>query len=219
MLECLTNLCMIDRLPAKFRTRSGNVIVFVRHARTDWNTTGRLQGNRNTVLSRESIRVCRDLSTEIQVSDLTCYASDRSRAISTANLLGFAKVHTTPLLRERSLGKLEGFKKEYIDRTIGYSNLDSGSQRYGVESDHSVSFRARRFVKQIYSKKRELVVAFSHGRFMECAIRLPFRVTEPHLQKINNLCCFSMHFDGARFTLSGQYEHLGQALKDLSNAS
>lgn len=87
-------------------------IFLIRHGETEWNKTGRLQGNSDTRLSPEGIRQAQLMAVHVPFTHIDAvYASDLVRAVDTAKILA-AKfnlpVTTMPGLRETNFGDWEG---------------------------------------------------------------------------------------------------------------
>jgi 2,3-bisphosphoglycerate-dependent phosphoglycerate mutase len=93
-------------------------IILVRHGETDWNATGRMQGQTDTPLNplgraqaqRAAQRLVREPIRAI-------YSSDLARALETATIIGQAlglPVVTSPRLRERCYGAWEGLTSREI---------------------------------------------------------------------------------------------------------
>jgi len=87
-------------------------VFLIRHGETEWNKTGRLQGNSDTHLSPEGIRQAQLMAVHVPFNHIDAvYASDLQRAVDTAKILA-AKfnlpVTTTPGLRETNFGDWEG---------------------------------------------------------------------------------------------------------------
>lgn len=87
-------------------------ILLVRHGETDWNATGRLQGQSDTPLNalghEQARRAAQRLASEAVQA---LYSSDLSRAFQTAAIIGQTlglTVVTSPRLRERQYGAWEG---------------------------------------------------------------------------------------------------------------
>lgn len=87
-------------------------LLLVRHAVTNWNREGRIQGQSDVPLDEEGIEQAKRLAARLDDEPITAaYASDLLRAKQTAELI--AKSHNltillTPLLREAHLGSWEG---------------------------------------------------------------------------------------------------------------
>ena len=87
-------------------------IFLIRHGETEWNASGRLQGNSNIQLSMVGLHQARLLATHAPFPGADAiYSSDLTRAKMTADILA-AKfklpVQTMPELREASFGDWEG---------------------------------------------------------------------------------------------------------------
>jgi len=110
----------------------------IRHGMTDWNKTGRLQGQNDVALNEEgrwqakalALRLAREKKWDAIVS------SDLSRAVETAEIIaeytGLGPVRLESRLRERTHGRLDGTTLEERIARWGpnWHELD-----HGVESD------------------------------------------------------------------------------------
>lgn len=77
-------------------------IYLIRHGETEWNRTGRLQGNANVLLSPEGIRQAKLLAEHTPFHTVDAiYSSDLSRAVKTAEIL--AEKFNLPVIQERGL--------------------------------------------------------------------------------------------------------------------
>jgi probable phosphoglycerate mutase len=89
-------------------------IALVRHAPTEWNAAGRLQGRRDVPLSAEGAaqaarwRLPGDLAGLQAIGRLAWAASPLQRAVVTAHALGAAAPHVEPRLVERDYGTWQG---------------------------------------------------------------------------------------------------------------
>src|SRR5689334_18147201 len=86
--------------------------IFVRHAQTDWNVEGRLQGHTDVPLNAEGIRQASVICEKL-LADHVDYviSSPLIRALKTAAYI--AETHQKPIhidsrLKERSFGRYEG---------------------------------------------------------------------------------------------------------------
>lgn len=95
-------------------------LILIRHGQTEYNTTGRMQGQLDTPLSAVGISQAREVAAaavEWNVSHVV--ASDLERAQDTAKVLADAwglKVHTDARFRETDLGRWQGGSHQEIDR-------------------------------------------------------------------------------------------------------
>lgn len=87
-------------------------IILVRHGETDWNATGRLQGQSDTPLNAVGRVQAQQVAQRLAREPITAlYASDLARAFETAAIIGQElglSVVTSPNLRERRYGAWEG---------------------------------------------------------------------------------------------------------------
>jgi probable phosphoglycerate mutase len=87
-------------------------ILLVRHGETDWNATGRLQGQSDTPLNATGHEQARRAAQRLACEPLRAlYSSDLARALQTATIIGQTlglTVLTSPRLRERQYGAWEG---------------------------------------------------------------------------------------------------------------
>ncbi|KAG2487807.1 hypothetical protein HYH03_013651 [Edaphochlamys debaryana] len=89
-------------------------VLLVRHGQTDWNVNRRLQGHLDIPLNEEGVRQAEELAVALEpVAFTAIYSSDLSRAVKTAEAIAArrpepTKVTTSPNLRERALGVVEG---------------------------------------------------------------------------------------------------------------
>lgn len=93
-------------------------VVFIRHGQTEWNKSGRYQGQSDVALSEEGIGQARCLAEHFPLDRLDCaYSSDLQRSMATAEIVagrfGLA-VQKEPSFRELSFGDWEGLTYQEI---------------------------------------------------------------------------------------------------------
>jgi broad specificity phosphatase PhoE len=141
-------------------------ILLVRHGQSEWNATGRWQGQADPPLTDfgrvQALEAARALGAVDAI-----WASDLDRAAVTAQVisesLGVGPVVLDPDLRERDAGEWSGLTREQIEEQYpGY--LQDGMRPPGWEPDAALLARALRAVRRI---AREVpggdVVAITHG--------------------------------------------------------
>ena len=96
------------------------MIYIARHGRTEWNETGKVQGQKDSPLTNEGIDsshiLGKNLGLWVGQNPCRVYSSDLGRAVTTCsivcsfipNILGKAETRD---LRERCYGKFEGMKR------------------------------------------------------------------------------------------------------------
>ena len=93
---------------------SSTHICFIRHGETTWNAERRMQGHIDIPLNTTGMGQAKRLAnalTQTKYSFDAIYSSDLERALHTANAVANAlslAVQTTPQLRERNVGQLQG---------------------------------------------------------------------------------------------------------------
>lgn len=111
-------------------------ILVARHGETDWNKNSKWQGLSDIPLNESGIAQARKLGEALKAEHIgTIYSSDLKRAHRTAEIvaemLGVDSVKTDARLRERFLGKFEGWKTNDV---ADYSGLPEGKRRL-LETD------------------------------------------------------------------------------------
>jgi probable phosphoglycerate mutase len=136
-------------------------ILLVRHGQSEWNLTGRWQGQTDPPLTdlgrAQAAAAARSLGTVDAI-----WSSDLQRAAETAtivsNELGVGPVVLDPDLRERNAGEWEGLTRAEIDeRYPGYLEPIEGTsgegwvprRPSGWESDDDLAIRVRRTLVRI----------------------------------------------------------------------
>lgn len=145
----------------------------VRHGESVWNVEGRVLGQSMDVpltdLGRRQAGAAGEhLAGLVSASDLTLVTSDQLRAVQTAEIIGArlgVRVVPEPLLREQSLGALEGrlaseLRAEQTPRGQHVSEIAWG----GGETIAQVWQRAVAFIE--FLDPDADVVAVSHGTFL-----------------------------------------------------
>lgn len=141
-------------------------VIIVRHAKTEYNEKGLMQGVTNIPLSDAGRIDAKMLRSEIKDEDINiCFSSPLVRAFETAMILVGDKVEIRkdPRLIERNLGELEE-----KDRTLydfhKYWDYSLNSSDLGVEPIKDIIKRVEAFIdylKTNYPDKTILIV--SHG--------------------------------------------------------
>ncbi len=136
-------------------------LLLVRHAETDWNADGRLQGQTDRPLSDYGRRQAQQLAGELAAGSFEAiYASDLSRARETAEIVGERlglPVALDPDLREKDWGTWEGLTAVERDRVdfVGES----------TEAHQKRMLRALRRISEHHPGERRVLVV-THGGSM-----------------------------------------------------
>ena len=149
-------------------------ILLVRHGQSEWNASGRWQGQADPPLSELGEEQAVAAAKAVGIVD-AIYASDLVRAHHTAELVAAqlgSDVVVEPRLRERTAGEWEGRTRAEIDEGWpGY--LETGRRPAGYEPDDSVLERVLAVLDDIASAHDGEVLVITHGGVV--------RVVERHL--------------------------------------
>lgn len=164
-----------------------DTLFLIRHGQTDWNITGRIQGNPplNKVgiwQAEQSARALTERCRPNSRSLVVC--SGMTRACQTAHIfadpLGL-KVEEDPRLMERKFGQWEGqlvseLSKKYPEDLEGWLKGEGTELKYGVESHEEVAKRTGEAVMEWTEAKGDFdkLFIFSHGTCINDCIRFIF---------------------------------------------
>jgi broad specificity phosphatase PhoE len=174
-------------------------ILLVRHGQSEWNASGRWQGQADPPLSELGEEQAVAAAKAVGIVD-AIYASDLVRAHHTAELIAGqlgADVVVAPNLRERSAGEWEGRTRDEIE--AGWPGfLDNHQRPAGYEPDDSVLERVLTALEAIAATHDGDVLVVTHGGVV--------RVVERHLGGdaeglIPNLGGLWLEHDGDRLQL------------------
>ena len=160
----------------------------VRHGETDWNRTGRFQGDLPVPLNDRGRAQAAALAESLRGAGVTAvYASDLPRAAQTAAILsealGLPPPVMEPRLRERDMGPYRGLAYREAAASTGRSLNAAGwldlQGLPGVEDDRAVRARLLAAFADIAAALPDArVVAVSHGAAMAALQRtLPGKPT------------------------------------------
>ena len=156
-------------------------ITLVRHAQTESNYLGNIQGRSNEILNDTGRRQAQRLKEKIKdIKYDYCYMSPLVRCVETALILIGERVEMIPDKRliQRDMGELEGRPfQEY--NAYRFWDYDLNRDDYGVESVHSIINRCDEFLNYIKKKyKGQNILIVTHNA--------PYRALR-HLLKKNKL--------------------------------
>lgn len=142
-----------------------------RHGRTEWNATGRFQGQQDTPLDETGLSQAREAAPYLAAEQPTAiYASDLSRAVRTGRVLGDLTglpVRTDPRLRETGLGDWEGLDRagvaeRFPEQFAAWTSGERSNPGNG-ETAQDVARRARELVEELLGSETGTVVLAAHG--------------------------------------------------------
>lgn len=198
-----------------------DTLFLIRHGQTDWNVTGRIQGNPplNKVgiwQARQSAKALWERYRPNSKSLVVC--SGMARACQTAHIfadpLGL-KVEEDPRLVERKFGQWEGrlvseLLEMYPRDAEGWRRGEGTELKYGVEPHEEVAERTGEAVLEWANAKRDFdkLFVFSHGTCINDCIRFLFSEGAdlnfpkgPALLDMNNVFWARFQREGSRWAM------------------
>lgn len=163
-------------------------LFLIRHAATEWNEAGRLQGQTDTPLSPRGRQQVAELARWFRNSGLqvkAVYSSDLTRAAETAAAVAGVfglDVKIDPRFRERHLGEAEG--KTWDQVVADYGNgvdpaLFSLDDLPGVEPRiHVIERMHEGLLEAAAHGQNKAVVVVSHGSALGSWLQWRFRLTQ-----------------------------------------
>jgi len=163
---------------------SNTRICFVRHGETTWNVERRMQGHIDIPLNTTGMAQAKRLANALMQNKYSfnaIYSSDLERALHTANAVANAlslAVQTTPQLRERNVGQLQGLllsEAPVLLPEIWQSHiareLDHGLG--GGESIRAFHQRMQGVLELLLRQHRgQSILAVSHGGSLDMIYRI-----------------------------------------------
>jgi probable phosphoglycerate mutase len=188
-------------------------LVLWRHGRTEWNVSGRFQGQLDPPLDHagreQAARVAPHLAAVLRAEQIVVVSSDLSRATETAaplaELLG-VPLRTDPRLREHGLGSWEGLTRAEVAERFPeqYADWQAGRpvRGRGGEDPASVARRALDALRELPSA--EIAVVVTHGGTAGRLVESLLQLGEQHRRVFGPLanCAWSeLAFQSSRWRL------------------
>lgn len=156
-------------------------LILLRHGETEWNSENRLQGHRDSALSREGLRQADALAARLaSVAFSALYSSDLGRALETARRIAARTGHAVvsdSRLRERGLGILEGLTREEARQRHPevFASYSEGGPDYVVPEGESTAQRlghALECLEELGARHRGgRLVVVTHGGVLSLLLR------------------------------------------------
>ena len=163
---------------------SNTRICFVRHGETTWNVERRMQGHIDIPLNTTGMAQAKRLANALMQNKYSfnaIYSSDLERALHTANAVANAlslAVQTTPQLRERNVGQLQGLllsEAPVLLPEIWQSHIarDLDHDLGGGESIRAFHQRMQGVLELLLRQHRgQSILAVSHGGSLDMIYRI-----------------------------------------------
>lgn len=148
-----------------------STVLLIRHGETDWNASGRWQGQSDIPLNDHGVSQANLLAKRLRSWPIDIvYSSDLARAAQTASILGHG-LGLQPILdqawRERSGGEFEGLTAEELRKAAGENPVrirDKDWAPPGGETDGQVAERVQEAFDRIVSgHPGKMIAIVSHG--------------------------------------------------------
>lgn len=169
-------------------------VIFVRHGQTEWNTSGRYQGQSDVPLSAEGLEQARQLAEGFPIDKIDAiYASDLTRAMQTARAVADKfglDVHAEPAFRELHFGEWEGLT--YDEIVNGWADAMKNFLLHpevlvvpGGESFQQVQERATRRLNELLDEHEGQTIAiFAHGAVLRTMLTAALHMPLEYLWSI-----------------------------------
>ena len=151
-------------------------LLFIRHGRTDWNDSRRIQGQRDVDLNacgRAELAACQ---LPAEWHDAIWYSSPLQRAVHSAQLLGAQRVRCDALLTEMHWGQWEGrtlasLREEFGERMRDNEARGLDFRPAGGESPRDVCQRLQNWLASLPATQERYVVV-THKGLIRAALAL-----------------------------------------------
>jgi alpha-ribazole phosphatase len=164
-------------------------VIFIRHGQTEWNVTGRYQGQSDVKLTEEGKKQAEKLADNFPVAKVDAiYASDLCRAMVTAETIAAKfglKVQAEPAFRELSFGDWEGLTYQQIvdkweEAMANFLQHPDILEIPGGESFPAVQQRAMKRLNELIEKHDgQTIVVVAHGAVLRtmltAALHMPLQ--------------------------------------------
>ena len=203
-------------------------VIFVRHGQTEWNVTGRYQGQSDVQLTEEGRQQAQKLADNFPVDEIAAiYASDLNRAMVTAEAIGRKfglAVQPEAAFRELSFGEWEGLTYQQIvsqweDAMANFMQHPDIMEIPGGESFPEVQRRAMTRLEELIKKHDgQTIVVVAHGAVLRTMLTAALHMPLQYLWSIrqfNTAVNIVRYDEGANPTveLLNSTAHLGTAVQ------
>ena len=169
-------------------------VIFIRHGQTEWNVTGRYQGQSDVKLTEEGKKQAEKLADNLPVAKVDAiYASDLCRAMVTAETIAAKfglKVQAEPAFRELSFGDWEGLTYQQIvdkweEAMANFLQHPDILEIPGGESFPAVQQRAMKRLNELIEKHDgQTIVVVAHGAVLRTMLTVALHMPLQYLWSI-----------------------------------
>ena len=203
-------------------------VIFIRHGQTEWNVSGRYQGQSDVKLTAEGRAQAVKLAENFPVDQIDAiYASDLCRAMVTAETIAQRfglEVQAEPAFRELSFGDWEGLTYQQIvakweDAMANFMQHPDILEIPGGESFPAVQQRAMARLRELIAKHEgQTIVVVAHGAVLRTMLTAALHMPLQYLWSIrqfNTAVNIVRYDEGANPTveLLNSTAHLGREIQ------
>ncbi|WP_231512194.1 histidine phosphatase family protein [Paucibacter sp. KBW04] len=203
-------------------------ILAIRHGETDWNCSGRYQGQTDIALNAQGLAQALQTAQALADEDLAAiYTSDLARAQQTAQRLADVKclpLQIEPALREQHFGVFQGLRADEI--ALRWPEAHACWHRrepdFGPEGGESRRAFHRRCLtaieRQAAQHPGQTIAIVCHGGVLDCLYRAAtgLALDAPRSWALENAAISRLRYDASGFAILawGLTEHLSGAQRD-----
>ncbi|HTI32685.1 MAG TPA: histidine phosphatase family protein [Miltoncostaea sp.] len=177
-------------------------LILVRHGLSEWNASGRVQGQADPPLAPEGREEARRLAPLVLAErPEAVVSSDLARARETAELLGAGAVETDARWRESAMGDWTGRPAAELmaEPSGAFARWREGLERPpGGESFDDMRARAGAAVRDLLARGLRCVVVVTHGGPVRAAVAELAGLAPLSLVPVPNACMTVVDTDGGR---------------------
>ena len=147
-------------------------LYMIRHGQSEANLGKAYSGQMDSRLTEQGEKDALGARKVLQgISFDKVYSSDLSRAVRTQEIaLPGIISEKLPLVREISVGNLEGKKFEELGESFVLNRSTYNFVPYGGENYEMLEERAKKFLEMMSKEDRDIVAVFSHGGFINVVL-------------------------------------------------
>lgn len=162
----------------------------IRHGLTDWNVSGRIQGQSDIPLNKEGKRQAVALGERLLHESYQwdyCISSGLSRAVESANIiatkLSLPVLEPDERLLEKFFGQIEGLTAEQRERSWG---KEWDLLELGQEKNEAIQARGLAFMEDMWNRYPDKnILVISHGGFLAQLFTALYK--DQYVERIGNL--------------------------------
>ena len=199
-------------------------LILVRHAESNWNREGRIQGDSDLArLTRRGLSQARLLKKRLALMKIdAAYSSPLCRAMETTKIIApRIQIRTEKGLKERHFGRLEGRMMEDVEKedmeAVEYFRSTRNFPYKDVETVERMAERGLKALKKIAKANNgKTILVVSHGGIIKAMLRKILSNPHPYKKGMKQANCAInvISFSGRNFSVKAlnDTKHLGRLI-------